>query len=164
LNDYIYASRGSGTYTARVTKENLDVAGYPSPISLTFKSILPKETLDIFNYSGTSEIPKPKKIVLRVSRLVRVVNGKVKKDIDVLIMAQEGNTNHVVSQLDTLSGGPASNQLIKDLEQALLKVQYDTTKVFKVGGKDVMDIVLDGEIDEILYTRAGGIMAAEDGN
>jgi hypothetical protein len=57
--------------------------------------------LDIFNYSGTSEIPKPKKIVLRVSRLVRVVNGK-KKDIDVLIMAQEGNTNHVVSQLDTL--------------------------------------------------------------
>jgi hypothetical protein len=58
--------------------------------------------LDIFNYSGTSEIPKPKKIVLRVSRLVRVVNGKVKKDIDVLIMAQEGNTNHVVSQLDTL--------------------------------------------------------------
>jgi hypothetical protein len=64
------------------------VAGYPSPISLTFKSILPKETLDIFNYSGTSEIPKPKKIVLRVSRLVRVVNGKVKKDIDVLIMAQ----------------------------------------------------------------------------
>jgi hypothetical protein len=42
-------------------KENLDVAGYPSPISLTFKSILPKETLDIFNYSGTSEIPKPKK-------------------------------------------------------------------------------------------------------
>jgi hypothetical protein len=26
-----------------------------------------------------------------------------------------------------------------------------------------MDIVLDGEIDEILYTRAGGIMAAEDG-
>jgi hypothetical protein len=28
-------------------------------------------------------------------------------------------------------------------------VQYDTTKVFKVGGKDVMDIVLDGEIDEI---------------
>jgi hypothetical protein len=74
--------------------------------------------LDIFNYSGTSEIPKPKKIVLRVSRLVRVVNGK-KKDIDVLIMAQEGNTNHVVSQLDTLSGGPASNQLIKDLEQAL---------------------------------------------
>jgi hypothetical protein len=45
--------------------------------------------LDIFNYSGTSEIPKPK-IVLRVSRLVRVVNGKVKKDIDVLIMAQEG--------------------------------------------------------------------------
>jgi hypothetical protein len=54
-------------------------------------------------------------------------------------MAQEGNTNHVVSQLDTLSGGPASNQLIKDLEQALLKVQYDTT-VFKVGGKDVMDI------------------------
>jgi chemotaxis protein histidine kinase CheA len=33
-----------------------------------------------------------KKIVLRVSRLVRVVNGKVKKDIDVLIMAQEGNT------------------------------------------------------------------------
>jgi hypothetical protein len=77
-------------------------------------------------------------------------------------MAQEGNTNHVVSQLDTLSGGPASNQLIKDLEQALLKVQYDTTKVFKVGGKDVMDIVLDGEIDEILYTRAGGIMAAEE--
>jgi hypothetical protein len=64
--------------------------------------------------------------------------------------------------LDTLSGGPASNQLIKDLEQALLKVQYDTTKVFKVGGKDVMDIVLDGEIDEILYTRAGGIMAAEE--
>jgi hypothetical protein len=62
--------------------------------------------------------------------------------------------------LDTLSGGPASNQLIKDLEQALLKVQYDT-KVFKVGGKDVMDIVLDGEIDEILYTRAGGIMAEE---
>jgi hypothetical protein len=56
-------------------------------------------------------------------------------------MAQEGNTNHVVSQLDTLSGGPASNQLIKDLEQALLKVQYDTTKVFKVG-KDVMDIVV----------------------
>jgi hypothetical protein len=44
------------------------------------------------------QIPKPK-IVLRVSRLVRVVNGKVKKDIDVLIMAQEGNTNHVVSQL-----------------------------------------------------------------
>jgi hypothetical protein len=42
--------------------------------------------------------------------------------------------------------------IIKDLEQALLKVQYDTTKVFKVGGKDVMDIVLDGEI-EILYTR-----------
>jgi hypothetical protein len=40
-------------------------------------------------------------------------------------------------------------------------VQYDTTKVFKVGGKDVMDIV-DGEIDEILYTRAGGIMAAEE--
>jgi hypothetical protein len=38
-------------------------------------------------------------------------------------------------------------------------VQYDTTKVFKV---DVMDIVLDGEIDEILYTRAGGIMAAEE--
>jgi hypothetical protein len=63
--------------------------------------------LDIFNYSGTSEIPKPKKIVLRVSRLVRVVNGKVKKDIDVF--NQEGNTNHVVSQLDTLSGGPASN-------------------------------------------------------
>jgi hypothetical protein len=25
-----------------------------------------------------------------------------------------------------------------------------------------MDIVLDGEIDEILYTRAGGIMAAEE--
>jgi hypothetical protein len=99
LNDYIYASnRGSGTYTARVTKENLDVAGY-SPISLTFQKYTPKETLDIFNYSGTSEIPKPKKIVLRVSRLVRVVNGKVKKDIDVLIMAQEGNTNHVVSQL-----------------------------------------------------------------
>jgi hypothetical protein len=49
-------------------------------------------------------------------------------------MAQEG-LYHVVSQLDTLSGGPASNQLIKDLEQALLKVQYDTTKVFKVGVK-----------------------------
>jgi hypothetical protein len=30
--------KGSGTYTTRVTKENLDVAGYPSPISLTFKS------------------------------------------------------------------------------------------------------------------------------
>jgi hypothetical protein len=99
LNDYIYASnRGSGTYTARVTKENLDVAGYPSPISLTFQKYTPKETLDIFNYSGTSYL-NLKKIVLRVSRLVRVVNGKVKKDIDVLIMAQEGNTNHVVSQL-----------------------------------------------------------------
>jgi hypothetical protein len=60
LNDYIYASnRGSGTYTARVTKENLDVAGYPSPISLTFQKYNSKETLD--NYSGTSEIPKPKK-------------------------------------------------------------------------------------------------------
>jgi hypothetical protein len=77
LNDYIYASnRGSGTYTARVTKENLMWLVILA-ISL-FKSILPKETLDIFNYSGTSEIPKPKKIVLRVSRLVRVVNGKVK--------------------------------------------------------------------------------------
>jgi hypothetical protein len=32
-------------------------------------------------------------------------------------MAQEGNTN-VVSQLDTLNGGPASNQLIADLEEA----------------------------------------------
>jgi hypothetical protein len=31
------------------------------------------------------------------------LNGKVKKDNDVLIMAQEGNTNHVVSQLDTLT-------------------------------------------------------------
>jgi hypothetical protein len=39
--------------------------------------------------------------------------------VDVLIMAQEGNTNHVVSQLDTLNGGPASNQLIADLEEAL---------------------------------------------
>jgi hypothetical protein len=78
LNDYIYASnRGSGTYTARVTKENLDVAGYPSPISLTFQKYTPKETLDIFNYSGTSYL-NLKKIVLRVSRLVRVVNGKVK--------------------------------------------------------------------------------------
>jgi hypothetical protein len=35
-------------------------------------------------------------------------------------MAQEGNTNRSIS-IDTLSGGPASNQLIKDLEQALLK-------------------------------------------
>jgi hypothetical protein len=44
LNDYIYASnRGSGTYTARVTKENLDVAGYPSPISLTFQKYTPKK-------------------------------------------------------------------------------------------------------------------------
>jgi hypothetical protein len=57
-------------------KENLDVAGYPPYFINIQKSILPKETLDIFNYSGTSEIPKPKKIVLRVSRLVRVVNGK----------------------------------------------------------------------------------------
>jgi hypothetical protein len=79
LNDYIYASnRGSGTYTARVTKKTLMWLVILA-ISLTFKSILPKETLDIFNYSGTSEIPKPKKIVLRVSRLVRVVNGKVKR-------------------------------------------------------------------------------------
>jgi hypothetical protein len=44
LNDYIYASnRGSGTYTARVTKENLDVAGYPSPISLTFQKYNSKD-------------------------------------------------------------------------------------------------------------------------
>jgi hypothetical protein len=33
-------------------------------------------------------------------------------------MAQEG-TNRVVSQLDTLNGGTASNQLIADLEEAL---------------------------------------------
>jgi hypothetical protein len=63
--------------------------------------------------------------------------------------------------MDTLSEALHQTNF-KDLEQALLKVQYDTTKVFKVGGKDVMDIVLDGEIDEILYTRAGGIMAAEE--
>jgi hypothetical protein len=61
------------------------------PYFINIQKYTPKETLDIFNYSGTSEI-NPKKIVLRVSRLVRVVNGKVKKDIDVLIMAQEGNT------------------------------------------------------------------------
>jgi hypothetical protein len=42
-----------------------------------------------------------------------------------------------------------------------LKVQYDTTKVFKEVKVKVMDIVLDGEIDEILYTRAGGIAAEE---
>jgi hypothetical protein len=65
------------------------------------------------------EIPKPKKIVLRVSRLVRVVNGKVKKDIDVLIMAQEEILTVV---FNTLNWSPASNQLIKDLEQALLKL------------------------------------------
>jgi hypothetical protein len=59
LNDYIYASnRGSGTYTARA-KENLDVAGYP-PYFINIQKYTPKETLDIFNYSGTSEIPKPK--------------------------------------------------------------------------------------------------------
>jgi hypothetical protein len=49
LNDYIYASnRGSGTYTARVTKENLDVAGYPSPISLTFQKYTPKRNVGHF--------------------------------------------------------------------------------------------------------------------
>jgi hypothetical protein len=42
LNDYIYASnRGSGTLL-QGNKRKLDVAGYPSPISL-FKSILPKK-------------------------------------------------------------------------------------------------------------------------
>jgi hypothetical protein len=55
-------------------------------------------------------------------------------------MAQEGNTNHVVSQLDTLSGGPASNQLIKDLEQAL-ESSMILPKVFKVV-KMLCDIVL----------------------
>jgi hypothetical protein len=58
----------------QVTKEN-DVAGYPSPISLTFKSILPKKRWT-FSTIVVLQIPKPKKIVLRVSRLVRVVNGK----------------------------------------------------------------------------------------
>jgi hypothetical protein len=44
LNDYIYASnRGSGTYTARVTKENLDVAGYPSPFQHSKKVYSPKK-------------------------------------------------------------------------------------------------------------------------
>jgi hypothetical protein len=33
-------------------KENLD-GGYPSPISFHSKVYSPKETLDIFNYSGT---------------------------------------------------------------------------------------------------------------
>jgi hypothetical protein len=47
LNDYIYASnRGSGTYT-KGNKENLD-GGYPSPISLTFKSILSKRNVGHF--------------------------------------------------------------------------------------------------------------------
>jgi hypothetical protein len=43
LKDYIYASnRGSGTYTAKVSKES-DVAGYRSPISLTFKKYSQKK-------------------------------------------------------------------------------------------------------------------------
>jgi hypothetical protein len=82
------------------------MAGYPSPISLTFKSILPKKRWT-FSTIVVLEIPKPKKIVLRVSRLVRVVNGKVKGYR--CFNHGSGNTNHVVSQLDTLSGGPASN-------------------------------------------------------
>jgi hypothetical protein len=48
-------------------------------------------------------------------------------------MAQEGNTNHVVSHSDTLNGGPASNQLIAK-RRSLLKA-HDTTKVFKVEAK-----------------------------
>jgi hypothetical protein len=77
LNDYIYASnRGSGTYTARVTKENLDVAGYPSPISLTFQKYTPKRNGTFSTIVVLQRYLNLKKIVLRVSRLVRVVNGK----------------------------------------------------------------------------------------
>jgi hypothetical protein len=79
LNDYIYASnRGSGTYTARVTKKTL-MWLVTQPYFINIPKVYSKRNVDIFNYSGTSEIPKPKKIVLRVSRLVRVVNGKVKR-------------------------------------------------------------------------------------
>jgi hypothetical protein len=35
-------------YTTRVTKENLDVAGYPSPISLTFQKYTPKRNVGHF--------------------------------------------------------------------------------------------------------------------
>jgi hypothetical protein len=66
-------------------------------------------------------------------------------------MAQDGLTNHVVSQLDTKEGGAASNQLRKDLEQHYSRYSM-TTKYFKVGGKDVMDIVItDGEIKDFVY-------------
>jgi hypothetical protein len=46
LNDYIYASEV--LELIRVTKENLDVAGYPSPISLTFQKYTPKRNVGHF--------------------------------------------------------------------------------------------------------------------
>jgi hypothetical protein len=48
----------------------------------------------------------------------------------------------------------------KDLEQALLKCSMILLRSLKWEVK--MLWMLDGEIDEILYTRAGGIMAAEE--
>jgi hypothetical protein len=48
LNDYIYASnRGSGTYTARVTKETL-MWLVISPISLTFQKYTPQRNVGHF--------------------------------------------------------------------------------------------------------------------
>jgi hypothetical protein len=62
LKDYIYASnRGSGTYTAQVSRLNQDIAGSVSPISNMKQHFTLKTNSGYFNYSGTSVIPKPKK-------------------------------------------------------------------------------------------------------
>jgi hypothetical protein len=79
LNDYIYASnRGSGTYTARVTKENLDVAGYPSPISLTFQKVYsPKKRWTFSTIVVLQRYLNLKKFL--EYRVLLELNGKVKR-------------------------------------------------------------------------------------
>jgi hypothetical protein len=79
LNDYIYASnRGSGTYTARVTKKTL-MWLVIQPYFINIPKVYQKKRWTFSTIVVLQRYLNLKKIVLRVSRLVRVVNGKVKR-------------------------------------------------------------------------------------
>jgi hypothetical protein len=55
---FMHLTEGNVYYKGN--NQNLDVA-LPQPYFIYFQKYTPKRNVDIFNYSGTSEIPKPKK-------------------------------------------------------------------------------------------------------
>jgi hypothetical protein len=165
LEDYIdNFERSPNIFTNKITDQNRYKGGrIVSPISnKKQKSYSPKEVFDVFNFKGDKVGNTPSQVVIRLVRdTLWSKDNKPTVTQDILIMAADNTTNHVVAQLDSRSDSPKIALLREQLFAVLEKAKNDNTKVFRKGDMEIMDIEVEGGIKDFLYVRPGGIVAPD---